>query len=273
MKTLYIECKMGAAGDMLTAALLELMEDKEQALRELNDLGIPHVAYSCENSEKCGITGTHMHVTVDGEEEGEHHHHHEEDHDHHHHDHDEDHKHHHHDEEEHEHHHHHHEEEHEHHHHHHEEDHDHHHHHVHRGMDEIRDMIGATHAPQAVKDHALAVYETIARAEGKVHDKPITDIHFHEVGTYDAVADVMAVCYLLDKLGAERIVVSPIHVGSGTVHCAHGVLPVPAPATAEILKEAPIYGGGVQGELCTPTGAALLQHFAGTYGDMPVMQV
>ncbi|MBQ4563020.1 MAG: nickel pincer cofactor biosynthesis protein LarC, partial [Lachnospiraceae bacterium] len=96
--------------------------------------------------------------------------------------------------------------------------------------------------------------------------------HFHEVGNMDAIADITAVCYLMDKLNVDRIIVSPIHVGSGQVRCAHGILPVPAPATALILKDVPIYGGEIRGELCTPTGAALLKHFANSFGPMPMMQ-
>ena len=88
----------------------------------------------------------------------------------------------------------------------------------------------------------------------------------------DAVADITAVCLLMHRIQPEQVVVSPIHVGSGHVHCAHGILPVPAPATADILRGVPIYGGGVKGELCTPTGAALLKHFATDFGQMPVMR-
>lgn len=119
----------------------------------------------------------------------------------------------------------------------------------------------------------MAVYGLIAEAESHAHGVPVTEIHFHEVGTMDAIADVVAVSFLMKKLAPERIVVSPIHVGSGQVHCAHGILPVPAPATAYILKDAPIYGGAIRGELCTPTGAALLKHFATDFGNMPAMSV
>lgn len=98
------------------------------------------------------------------------------------------------------------------------------------------------------------------------------DVHYHEVGALDAVADVTGVCYAMYLLGVDRVVVSPIHVGSGTVRCAHGVMPVPAPATANLLAGVPVYGGSVQGELCTPTGAALLTHFADAFEKMPVMR-
>ena len=119
----------------------------------------------------------------------------------------------------------------------------------------------------------MAVYSLIAEAESHAHGVPVSDIHFHEVGTMDAIADITAVCLLMDRLSPDEIVVSPIHVGSGTVKCAHGILPVPAPATAYILKGVPIYGGSIRGELCTPTGAALLKHFAAKFGSMPMMSV
>lgn len=123
-----------------------------------------------------------------------------------------------------------------------------------------------------MKDHILAVYRLIAEAESQVHGVPVTEIHFHEVGTLDAVADITMVCLLLDRLAPEEIAASPVHVGSGQVHCAHGILPVPAPATACILRGVPIYGGEIQGELCTPTGAALLKHFVTRFGELPVMR-
>jgi len=126
--------------------------------------------------------------------------------------------------------------------------------------------------PDEVKDDVMAVYTLIAEAESHAHGVPVTQIHFHEVGTMDAIADITAVCLLMHKLAPDEVVVSPIHVGSGQVHCAHGVLPVPAPATAFILKDVPMYGGSVRGELCTPTGAALLKHFATRFGAMPVMR-
>lgn len=221
MKTLYLDCGMGAAGDMLTAALLELFPQREKMAEELNKLGIPGVRYEAEPCSKCGIQGTHVHVYVGDTEEGEYH--------------------------------------------------DHPHSHHHSGMEEIAHWISHIQASQTVKERVRSVYETIARAESLVHGVEVQDIHFHEVGTLDALADVTAVCYLMEKLGNPVVYASPVHVGSGHVYCAHGILPVPAPATAEILKGVPIYGGQIQGELCTPTGAALLKQFVREFGNMPVM--
>lgn len=241
MKTLYIECNMGAAGDMLMAALLEICQEPEVFVDKLNDLQIPKVTYRSEKAVKCGITGTSMSVLVDGKEEeceDVHGHHHAhagiEEHSHEHHG-----------------------------------EHSHH----HTSMREITTMIKTLNLPDKVKQDAIAVYQLIAEAEGHVHGKPVDAIHFHEVGTMDAVADVVGVCYLLHELNPEQIVSSPIHVGMGQVHCAHGILPVPAPATAYILRGVPIYSGEIYGELCTPTGAALLKHFSAKFGSMPVMNV
>ncbi len=237
MKKLYIDCSMGAAGDMLMAALLELLPDQEAFLTKMNNLGIPGVRVSAEKKQTCGITGTHIHVRVFGQEEGCHEEH-SHDHDHHH-----------------------------------EHSHDHHHeHHHHSGLSDIIAMIDQMDLPQKVKQDAKEVYEVIAKAESRVHGKEMDQVHFHEVGTLDAVADVVGNCLLMNMLGADVVMASPVHVGSGTVKCAHGVLPVPAPATALILQGMPIYGGEIKGELCTPTGAALLKHFVQDFGSMPMMR-
>ena len=278
MKTLYLDCGMGAAGDMLTAALLELLPDPAAFLRELNGLGLPGVRVTSAPAVKCGVTGTHVSVTVDGVEEESHDHHgHDHDHAHHHeHDHAHEHGHEHHHEHDHTH-----DHDHEHHHEHdhtHEHDHDHGHshggEHHHSSLHEIEHLVrDHLDLPEPVRADILAVYGLIAQAESHAHGVPVPEIHFHEVGTLDAVADVTAVCLLLHRLAPEEIVVSPVHVGSGQVRCAHGILPVPAPATAHILRDVPIYGESVKGELCTPTGAALLKHFATRFGDLPVMRV
>ena len=248
MKTLYLDLSMGAAGDMLAAALLELLPAPDSFLAELNGLGIPGVRYQRERAVKCGVTGTHLAVTVDGEEEHSHDHHpHDHGHEHHHdqgtHDHEHRHGH---------------------------EHGSHHHSGIHDIEHIVRDHLAL---PSKVKDDVMAVYALIAQAESHVHGAPVTEIHFHEVGTMDAVADITAVCLLMDRLAPDLVTASPVHVGSGQVRCAHGILPVPAPATAHILRDVPIYGGQIQGELCTPTGAALLKHFAAQFGPMPLMRI
>ena len=262
MKTLYLDCQMGAAGDMLTAALLELIPDADAFIEKMNGLGIPGVRFERETAEKCGIKGTHMKVTVHGEEEESrdvHHHSHEHPHKHtYEHEHTHDHEHHH---------------EHEHSHHHHEHSHDHAHEHHHSGMHDIEHIVkDHLDLPEKVKEDILAVYQLIAEAESHAHGLPVDQIHFHEVGTMDAVADITAVCLLMNLIGADEVVASPVHVGYGQVKCAHGILPVPAPATAFILQGVPIYGGSIEGELCTPTGAALLKHFVKSFGEMPMMK-
>lgn len=236
MKTLYLDCGMGAAGDMLSAALLELHPEPEQFVKRLNRLGIPKVEFQAEPAVKCGITGTHMTVKVDGMEEVSTDHHEEAHHYEHHYG-------------------------------------EHIHHHDHHNMQSITAIVGNLDIPEEVKKDILAVYDLIAQAESHVHGCPVDEIHFHEVGSMDAVADVTAVCLLMHELKPECVVASPVHVGSGHVHCAHGILPVPAPATAWILQDIPTYGGKVRGELCTPTGAALLKYFVQEFGSQPPMRV
>ncbi len=265
MRTIYLDCGMGAAGDMLAAALLELMPEPDKFVQELNALGIPGVFFEREPSVKCGITGTHLSVTVNGMEEESHDHDHMHEHEHSHmHDHerdndhtgDHDHTHGH---------------EHE---HCHEHEHDHSHTHHHSSLHDIEHIVrGHLALPRKVQDDIMAVYALIAEAESHAHGVPVQEIHFHEVGTMDAVADITAVCMMMDRLAPDVIAASPVHVGCGQVRCAHGILPVPAPATAYILREVPVYGGSVRGELCTPTGAALLKYFVSQFGDMPLMTV
>ena len=251
MKTLYLECKMGAAGDMLMAALSELV-DQNEFLTRINGMGLEGLEVNAVPSVKCGIHGTHMKVEVNGEEEVSedvHEHHHEHDHDHHH---DDEHSH-----------------DHE---HHHDHDHGHGHHHVHRHMSDIESIISGLKVSDKVKTDAKAVYGMIAEAESHAHDMPVEEIHFHEVGTMDAIADVVGVCMLMEMIGADRIYASPVAVGNGMVRCAHGILPVPAPATAYLLKGIPSYAGNMEGELCTPTGAALLKYFVQSFEKQPVMK-
>ena len=318
MKTLYFDCGMGAAGDMLMASLYEICPDKEKFLKSMNEMGLPGLSIEAEPSVKCGITGTHMKVTIHGEEEEsvdvdlqghEHEHHQEHNHEDSQHSHAHDHHHDHEDT--------HHDHSHESHHHAHEmaesaaeqtvheciydkqadqnpenqndlnhphtHDHDHncghdhthdhgHPHHHHASMAGISHIIEHLNLPEEVKNDIVAVYRLIAEAESHVHGKTVEEIHFHEVGTADAIADIAGVCLLMHRIAPQKVIASPIHVGSGNVHCAHGILPVPAPATAFILQGLPIYSGDIRGELCTPTGAALLKHFVTEFKEMPVMR-
>lgn len=221
MKTLYLDCGMGAAGDMLTAALLELHPDPTDFLRRLNAALPEEIMVSAAPDEKCGLRGTHVSVVIEGDEEGEaeqHHHH-------------------------------------------------------HTDIAEIRARIAALDVPERVRADVSAVYDAIAETESAVHGKPVENIHLHEVGSWDALADVLAVCWLLYELKPDQILASPVHVGSGMVKCAHGLLPVPAPATEWLLQGIPMYQGEIRGELCTPTGAALLRHFVQSFGPMPVLRV
>ena len=233
MKTLYLDCSMGAAGDMLAGALLELMPDPAAVVRTLEGFGIPGVAFAHERTVKCGIAATHLSVRVHGHEEHEHPHLHGG----------------------------------------HEHAHDAHHHHEHRTLAEILHAVHHLNLPDAVKAHVAKVYEELAAAESRAHGRSVGEIHFHEVGTADALADISAVCWLMDALKVDEVVASPVHVGSGTVKCAHGEMPVPAPATAFLLEGVPTYSDGtIAGELCTPTGAALLRHFVARFAPQPLMR-
>ena len=146
-------------------------------------------------------------------------------------------------------------------------------HHVHgRGLQGVTDIINSLSISDTCKQHAINVYNLVAQAEAKVHKSTVTQIHFHELGMLDAIADIVAVCVLLEALKFDEIIISPIHVGTGTVHCAHGELPVPAPATMELLAGIPMYADyQITGELCTPTGAALAKYFGTSFSNMPVM--
>lgn len=227
MKVLYLDCQMGAAGDMLTAALYDLLDEKQQQefVDCMNQLPLKDVSFQASKIKRSGILGTQVKVEISGKEEGEHA------------------AHTHGNGEEH-----------------------------HTSLEEIRATIDRFDLPQQVKTDAIAVYELLAQAESVVHGIPVTDIHFHEVGRLDAIVDITAVCYLMQLLQPERVMASPVCVGSGMVRCDHGILPVPAPAVAYLLQGIPMYSGKLETELCTPTGAALLRYFVDDYDDMPIIR-
>jgi uncharacterized protein (TIGR00299 family) protein len=223
---------MGAAGDMLTAALYELVNDKykKNFLEQMNSLGLSNVKVIAQTDEKCPIKGTKIHVSIYGHEENKHKH---------------------------------------------ENTHHckHHLEHNHINLKTIESIILKLKVSKKVKDNAVSIYTIIAQAEAKAHGKAVTKIHFHEVGEIDAIVDIIGVCLLIERLSPEEIIVSPINIGKGHVHCAHGILPVPAPATAHILRNIPVYTNDIEGELCTPTGAAIIKYFANHFGQMPPMNI
>ncbi len=145
--------------------------------------------------------------------------------------------------------------------------------HVHRHLGHIMDIIRNGQLPDPVKEKSIAVFRRIADAEAAVHGIPVEQVHFHEVGAIDSIADIVAANLALHLLGVGRVVVSKINAGGGTVRCAHGIMPVPAPATALLLAGAPVYGTDGTGELTTPTGAALAAEWADAFGPMPEMTV
>lgn len=231
---LYLECKMGAAGDMLNAALVSLV-DRKRFVDKMNSLKLPGTVVELKNEYRNGIYGNLIKVVIDGEEEESEdvsdktEENHADSHEHHS-----------------------------------------HHHHEHNSIEDIEKFILDLDLSDKVKRDAVSVYRLIADAEASAHGKPVEDIHFHEVGTMDAIADVLGVCILMEMINPDKVMASPINVGSGMVRCAHGILPVPAPATQHLLEGIPMYTDeSVKAELCTPTGAALLRYFVDEFGSMP----
>jgi uncharacterized protein (TIGR00299 family) protein len=231
MKTLYLECSMGAAGNMVMAALLELTNNNKKMLKEINSIGLPNVKVDAKLVVKCGIKGTHVCVKINGIEENsfkkkyirENHLPTRPD---------------------------------------------------HITIKKIKDVLTQLHISQKVKKDALSIYNLIEKAEASVHTGEHgrhnnNYIHLHEVGSIDAITDIVGVCMLIEHIAPQEIVVSPVNVGGGFAHCSHGSLSVPAPATAYILKDIPIYSDQVNEELCTPTGAAIIKHFATRFEQLP----
>ncbi len=267
MRIAYLECFSGISGDMFLGALVDagvrpqLLEDTVAALGVGAKLQISRVIRS-------GISATKVDVWVDGEkdlpreeywakQDAAHRHSHEHGHDHPH-----SHGH----------------------------DHDHHEHaavegasagasashkhdHVHRGLKEIRKIISAAAISESAKKTAISIFEGLGRAEAKIHNVPVEEIHFHEVGSVDAIVDIVCAAVGAEALGVEEIVCSSLNVGGGTVKCAHGNFPVPAPATVELLKDAPVYSSGAQVELVTPTGAAIARTLVRRFGSFPEMKI
>ena len=262
MRIAYIECFSGISGDMFLGALVDagvspqLLQDTVAALGLGAKLEVSRVVRS-------GISATKVDVWVDGEkdmpreeywakQEASHSHAH---HDHHEHEHS-----------------------HEHHHSHGESSRagvpaPHEHSHSHRGLTEIQKIISAAQISESAKKTAISIFEALGAAEAKIHDVPVESIHFHEVGSVDAIVDIVCAAVGIEALGVDEIVCSSLNVGGGMVKCAHGTFPVPAPATVELLKDAPVYSAHVQAELVTPTGAAIVKTLAKRFSTFPEMRV
>lgn len=277
MRIAYLECFSGISGDMFLGALVDAGVPAQVLENTVTALGVG-AKLEISRVMRSGISATKVDVWVDGEkdmpreeywakQDAEHAHSRAQDHSHPH-DH-EDHDHEHHDHE----------------HHGHEHSHGHghsheknaalahKHEHAHRGLSEIRGIISAAAISESAKQTAIRMFEALGAAEAKIHSVPIESIHFHEVGAVDAIVDIVCAAVGAEALGVEEIVCSPLNVGGGTVKCAHGTFPVPAPATLELLKGAPSYSSGLQAELVTPTGAAIVTTLAARFCVFPEMKV
>lgn len=265
MRIAYLECFSGISGDMFLGALIdagvrpELLQQTVAALAVDARLEISRV-------DRSGISATKVDVIVAGEKElpreefwnrndseaahsREHRHDHPHDHNHSH-----EHRHdapgsvHEHDE------------------------HEHGHKHAHRGLKEIREIISQAAISASAKTRAIAIFTALGEAEARVHNADIETIHFHEVGAVDAIVDIVCASVGSEALGVNEWICSPLNVGGGTVECAHGTFPIPAPATLDLLRHAPVYSGQIQKELVTPTGAAIVHVLVNRFGPFPGMK-
>ncbi|WP_408009290.1 nickel pincer cofactor biosynthesis protein LarC [Pseudalkalibacillus sp. A8] len=233
MKCLYLDCQSGISGDMTLTALVDLGADIQYITEELQNLPIDDFKLGVRQVDKKGIASKELMLELFNPSGGHHHHAHE-------------------------------------HHHGHEHGHDEHH-HEHRKAATILEMIEHSDLPVRVKERSKAVFEVIAQAEGKIHGMDPADVHFHEVGAMDSIIDVIGVCLALDNLNIGRIIASPVPTGYGKVQMAHGLYPIPAPATAEILKGIPLADFHVEAELTTPTGAGFLKALVSEFGQLPAV--
>ena len=241
MRTLYFDCFSGISGDMTIGGLLDIGLDFEYLKTELRKLPIAAYELKMSRVTRSNISAMKFDVLVEGEAKHQDHHHHD-DHDHHHHDH-QSHDHHH-------------------------QDHGHSHAHFHRRASEILEMIRDSTLNSNTKRVATDIFTKLAISEGKVHHIAPADVEFHEVGAVDSIIDTVGAAVGFDALGIERFLCSAINVGAGFIQCQHGILPVPAPATSDLLRHATIYQKHAQTELVTPTGAAILAAVVNRFGSL-----
>jgi uncharacterized protein (TIGR00299 family) protein len=237
MKTLYIDCFSGVSGDMFIGSLLDAGADPSVLEEELKKLQLEdEYQLSWKKIVKNGITSTKFDVSLTQADNHHHNHHHEHDH-------------------------------------HHGHDHHHEHDHHHRSYSDIVKMIESSELAAEVKVTSLNIFRKIGEAEGHIHGVPLEKVHFHEVGAVDSIIDIVGAAILLHQLDIKKIKSSAIPVGTGRIHIDHGIYPVPAPATLEILKGVPIEQSNVKFELTTPTGAAIVAVLAEEFCTIPSMEV
>lgn len=252
MRTLYIDCQYGIAGDMLLASLIDLGADLPYIVSELRKLPIDEFELGVATKNEEGIQGKQLALTFAKEqlltdfsefssnsqeatlveEKYDHSDHHDHDDNNHH-------------------------------------NHDDNNHHNHRKGADILKMIAESQLPEPVKVRSMALFSEIARAEAKIHGLPVTEVHFHEVGAMDSIIDIIGVCLALESLEVREVISGEVPTGFGRLKMAHGLYPIPAPATAEILTGVPLSGYSAEGEMTTPTGAAFVKVFPTSYGPVP----
>jgi len=248
MKILYFDCFSGISGDMTLGALLDTGIDQKKFLDELAKLNLEEYELRIDKGIKKGITGTDVTVVLKNEDElheynDEHIHEHAHDHSH-------THKH----------------------------NHDHPHHHFNKGgkqrnYAQIKAIIENSGISDKAKSLSIQMFSKLAKAEGKIHGVPFEEVHFHEVGAIDSIVDIVGTAIAVDMINPDLIISSPVHVGGGMIRCQHGIFPVPAPATMELLKGVPIYSKGFPYELVTPTGATILATLCSEFTDLPELIV
>ena len=237
MNTLYFDCSSGISGNMVLGALLEIIGDENYLSEELKKLNVNGYKLQISKKVKNGIAGTYVDVVVDGKDEYGHIHHLEEhEHEHNHHDHE-------------------------------------HHHHEHRNLKDVNEIIDNSSLKEDVKDLAKRIFLRVAKAESKVHNKSLEEVHFHEVGAIDSIVDIVGTAILINKINPDKIISSIVNDGYGFIECAHGTMSVPVPATSEIFAASNVKFRqiDVDTELVTPTGAAIISELAEEFTNLPAM--
>ncbi len=248
MRVLYYDCFSGISGDMHLGAMIDLGVDPEFLIDQLGKLGLSGYELKITKDQRKGITGTKVDVVLDGNPQDLHHKHHLHHKDGHSHGHHTGHSHGHHT------------------------DHKHGHNH-HRNLEDISRIIQSSDLSKAVKDRSIRMFHKLAEAEGKIHDKPVREVHFHEVGAIDSIVDIVGAAICIESVAPDMIISSAVELGGGFVKCEHGTFPVPAPATAEILTSVPVKSGAAPYETTTPTGALILACNADKFGPIQDLRI